>query len=89
MKRISLTVLALALTAAFPALAQSNADLAKELKALKDKVSELEKKLAEQPAAPPAGQWGMTPEQAKELSRVAVKAEGLQDTFADRGGDGE
>lgn len=88
MKRIRLTVLALAITAAFPALAQSNADLAKELKALKDKVSELEKKLAEKPAtpaAPAAGQWGMTPEQARELNRIAVKTEALQDNFADQG----
>jgi len=84
MKRSRLTVLALALTAAFPALAQSNADLLKELKALKDKVSELEKKLAE-PQKPADGQWGMTPEQAKELNRVAVKAEALQDNFEAQG----
>ena len=44
--------LALALAAAYPtaALAQSNADLLQELKALKDRVGELEKKLAEKPA---------------------------------------
>lgn len=84
MKRTSLTVLALALTAAFPALAQSNAELLKELRALKDKVGELEKKLADQ-QKPADGQWGMTPEQAKELNRIAVKTEALQDNFADQG----
>ncbi len=82
MKPFSPTLLALALVAAFPAAAQSNADLLKELRALRDKVTELENKLA---APPAAGQWGMTPEQAKELSRVAVKAEALQDNFADQG----
>jgi len=84
MKRISPTVLALALVAAFPAAAQSNEELLKELRALKDKINELEKKLGGAPAAP-TGQWGMTPEQAKELNRIAVKAEALQDNFADQG----
>jgi hypothetical protein len=84
MKRTRLTVLALALSAAFPALAQSNAELLKELRALKDKVNELEKKLAE-PQKPADGQWGMTPEQARELSRTAVKAEALQDNFEAQG----
>jgi hypothetical protein len=36
---------------AFPAQAQSNADLLKELQALKDRVQELEKKLKAAPAA--------------------------------------
>jgi len=91
MKRISPTVLALAMAAAFPAAAQSNEELLKELRALRDRVGELEKKLAAQPqpaAAPQAGstpQWGMTPEQARELNRIAVKTEALQDNFADQG----
>lgn len=80
-----LATLSLALAAAFPALAQSNADLLNELKALKERVLELEKKLQAAPAAPAAGQWGMTPEQARELNRVAVKAEALQDSMADQG----
>jgi hypothetical protein len=81
-----MAVLALALAAAFPAAAQSNAELLNELKALKDRVLELEKKLQAAPAAAPAaGQWGMTPEQARELNRVAVKAEALQDSLADQG----
>jgi hypothetical protein len=81
------TALALALAAAFPAMAQSNAELLKELKALRDRVEELEKKLAQPTAAAPAepGQWGMTPEQARELNRVTVKTEALQDNFADQG----
>lgn len=72
--------LALALAAAYPgaALAQSNEELLKELKALKERVGELEKKLADKPAA--AGrQWGMTPEQSAEFNRIAVKTEALED----------
>jgi hypothetical protein len=84
------TVLALAIAAALPAAAQSNEELLKELRALRDRVGELEKKLAAQPApatpaAPAAGQWGMTPEQAKELNRIAVKTEAMQDNFTDQG----
>ncbi|MBS0449160.1 MAG: DUF3138 family protein [Proteobacteria bacterium] len=77
--------LVLALAAAFPglALAQSNEELLKELKALKDRVSDLEKKLAEKPAAaaPAAGdkQWGMTPQQQQDFNRIAVKTEALED----------
>jgi hypothetical protein len=74
--------LTLALAAAYPgaALAQSSADLMKELKALKDRVEELEKKLAADKAAPPADkQWGMTPEQLQEFNRIAVKTEALED----------
>ena len=82
--------LCLALAAAFPAAAQTNEELLKELRTLRDRVNELERKLqqapaATAPAAPAPGQWGMTPEQARELNRVAVKTEGLQDSFADQG----
>lgn len=77
-----LTALALALAAAFPAAAQSNAELLQELRALRERVNELEKKLQ---GAPAPGQWGMTPEQARELNRVTVKAEALQDNFIDQG----
>ena len=90
MKRSAPTVpllgLGLALAEAFPAAAQSNEELLKEMRALRERVNELEKKLQAAPAAatpPAAGQWGMTPEQARELNRIAVKTEGLQDTFAD------
>ncbi len=78
----------LALAAAFPgaALAQSSDELLKELRALKEKVAELEKKLEARPAATSTSaaatgerQWGMTPEQVAELNRVAVKAEALED----------
>jgi hypothetical protein len=82
--------LCLALAAAFPAAAQTNEELLKELRALRERVNELEKKLQSAPAAapattPPAGQWGMTPEQARELNRIAVKTEGLQDSLVDQG----
>jgi hypothetical protein len=82
------TALVLALASAFPAAAQSNAELLKELQALRERVNQLEQKLKAAPAPTPApapGQWGMTPEQARELNRVAVKAEGLQDSFTDQG----
>jgi hypothetical protein len=87
------TFLTLAIAAAFPAAAQSNEELLKELRALRDRVAELEKKLATPAAAPgaaagagaAASQWGMTPEQARELSRIAVKTEALQDNFVDQG----
>lgn len=87
-----ITFLTLAIAAAFPAAAQSNEELLKELRALRDRVAELERKLATPAAAPAAagagaaaGQWGMTPEQARELSRIAVKTESLQDNFVDQG----
>jgi len=75
------TLLALALSCAFPVLAQSNADVLTELRALRDRVAELENKLkAAEAKAPAAGQWGMTPEQARELNRITVKAEALEDS---------
>jgi hypothetical protein len=92
MKLIPFTALALALLAAYPAQAQSNADILKELQALKAKVSELESRLKAQDAkaAPAAGaaagaQWGMTPEQTRELNRVGVKTEALEDAVESQG----
>lgn len=78
MKTIHHTALALALAAAFPALAQSNADVLRELQALKAQVAELEAKLKAQEATKP--QWGMTPDQARELNRITVKTEALEDS---------
>ncbi|MBY0236530.1 MAG: hypothetical protein K2W93_16240, partial [Burkholderiaceae bacterium] len=58
--------LSLALAAAYPvsALAQSNEELLKELRALRDRVGQLEDKLkaAESKPAATAPQWGMTPQ---------------------------
>lgn len=90
MTRFHSIALALALAAAFPAQAQSNADILKELQALKDKVAELEAKLKAQeattvPAGTAAPQWGMTPEQARELNRVTVKTEALEDAVESQG----
>ncbi len=78
MKTLPITTLALALAAAFPAAAQSNADILKELAALKAKVTELENKLKAQEEKKP--EWGMTPEQTRELNRVTVKTEALEDS---------
>jgi hypothetical protein len=84
MKTWQPTALALAVMTAFPgiALAQSNAELLNELKALRDRVGQLEQKLKATEAAKPAdGQWGMTPDQAKELTRITVKAEATEDSL--------
>jgi hypothetical protein len=81
MKTLRITALTLAMTAAFPALAQSNAEVLSELQALKARVAELEAQLKAQAARPaPAGaQWGMTPDQARELNRITVKTEAMED----------
>jgi len=91
MKLFHCTAFALALAAAFPVLAQSNADVMKELQALKDKVAELEGRLkAQAPAATAAGttgtaQWGMTPDQARDLNRATMKAEATEDAMESQG----
>jgi hypothetical protein len=83
---LRLTLLATALAGAFPVWAQSNADVLNELKALRDRVAELERKLqAAEAAKPKEGQWGMTPEQAQQLSRVTVKTEAIEDTMETAG----
>ncbi|NML16616.1 DUF3138 family protein [Azohydromonas caseinilytica] len=92
------TVLAAALAAAFTvaapgAHAQSNAELLKELRALRERVAELEKRVAATPAPAPAPvaaasaaapapetQPGMTAEQAQDFARIATKTEALEDT---------
>lgn len=82
MKFLRPSLLAVALASAFPAMAQSNADLLKELQSLKGRIADLEQKLADKPTQP---QWGMTPEQSAEFNRIAVKTEALQDNFTDQG----
>jgi Protein of unknown function (DUF3138) len=105
---IRLTCLAAALACAFPAVAQTkakpkpptqaqtNAAMLEEMKALRERVVDMEKKLqaaeadkAKAAAAPvaavpapaaPTAQWGMTPEQARELNRVTVKTEAMEDS---------
>jgi hypothetical protein len=72
-------VLALGASFAGSAAAQSTADLLKELQELKKRVAELEAKQKAPDAKPAAGQWGMTPEQAAEFNRIAVKAEAMED----------
>jgi len=80
-----LTPLAIAATVLFaPTVrAQSNADVLQELKALKDRVAELEKKLGEGKPAEP--QWGMTPEQVRDFNRISVKTEALEDAIEAQG----
>jgi predicted porin len=74
-------LLALAAAATcLPAAAQSNAEILKQLQDLKAKVTELENQLKQQEAKQPQdGQWGMTPDQVRELNRVTIKAEAMED----------
>lgn len=92
MKTIRPTLLALALLAAFPA-AQAQAtsqQILDELRALRERVNQLEAQLKAEQAKPAAkaptqAQWGMTPEQAAEFNRIAVKTEAMEDNFTDQG----
>lgn len=72
-------VLAFGAAAAGGASAQSTADLMKEIQALKSRVAELEARPARPGAPASSAQWGMTPAQAAEFNRVAVKTEALED----------
>lgn len=75
-------VIALGASFASGAAAQSAADLIKEIQELKKRVAELEgKQKAAEAAKPAAGQWGMTPEQAAEFNRIAVKTEATEDNL--------
>jgi len=87
LKPTALSVALMMAFAAAPALAQSNDDLLKELRALKSKVEELEKKLQAVPAPPAEGQaqWGMTQEQSKDFNRLLVKTEALEDAQESQG----
>ena len=75
------TTLAIAIGLAYPSLAsaQSNAELLKELRALKERVGELEKKINDNLAGEAAKPPGMTPEQSADFNRIAVKTEALED----------
>ena len=86
MKNWKLASLTVAILAAFPAIsfAQSNAEVLTELRALRERVADLEKKLSAAEAAKPAGaaagsQWGMTPQQVADFNRIATKAEATED----------
>jgi opacity protein-like surface antigen len=90
MKFAKLSTLALAVAAACaaPAQAQSNKELMDELKAMKQRIADLEKKLAEKSAPdakPTEKQWGMTPEQVQDFNRIAVKTEALEDGMEAQG----
>lgn len=86
-------LLALAATHPLPALADAaTEELLKELRELKARVGELEKRLVEAegrskaapapaPAATAATPAGMTPEQQQDFNRIAVKTEALEDAM--------
>ena len=63
-------------------------EILKELRALRERVDRAREEAAggrSQAARRGQAQWGMTPEQAREFNRIAIKAEALQDNFADQG----
>jgi hypothetical protein len=71
-----------------PVLAQTNAELLNEIKALKARIEELEKKAKAVPEPPADGstpQWGMTPEQLADYNKLNVKAEALEDAMESQG----
>lgn len=90
----ALAPVALAICAAFPLSAQAadaaTQELLNELRALKARVGELEKKLEAQAKQAPAkaaeapavaaSPAGMTPEQQQDFNRIAVKTEALEDS---------
>jgi hypothetical protein len=83
---ISLLGVAIACATPGAARAQSNEELLRELKALKERVGELEKKLADKPTPTPAeAQWGMTPAQVQDFNRIAMKTEALEDAIEAQG----
>jgi hypothetical protein len=81
------TTLALALAACFPSIAsaQSNEELLKEIRALRDKVNALEAKQKAMETKGDSGQWGMTPAQQADLNRLTVKTESLEDSREENG----
>ena len=88
MKTLRPTLLALSLLAAYPAAqAQAtNQQILDELRALRERVGQLEAQLESVKAKTPAKpQWGMTPEQAAEFNRIALKTEAMEDNFSDQG----
>jgi hypothetical protein len=89
MNRSAIAVVLAACTLASPltSQAQDAAELAKELRRLQEamgamqaRIAELETALKDKPA-----QWGMTPEQSRQLGRVAVKADGLEEAIETQG----
>lgn len=82
LSRPALLPIALAICLAFPAVARAgvNEDILNELRALKARVAELEKKLEAQDAKIAETPQGMTVEQQQELARVTVKTEAMEDS---------
>lgn len=91
MKTIQLTAFAAAMLATIAATAAttpSPEEQAKELKSLRARVEELEKKSAPQPAQeskPSENSEGMTPDQIREMNRLMIKVEALEDAQENQG----
>ncbi|MBB4845351.1 hypothetical protein HNP55_003898 [Paucibacter oligotrophus] len=85
MKTHALNAIAVALGLALPgcAIAQP-AELLQELRRMQEGMTQLQARVQElesqlKAATPQAGQWGMTPEQARQLGRITVKTEALEE----------
>jgi hypothetical protein len=60
--------------------AETNEEILKELRALRSRVAELEKKVEQSEARAAETPAGMTPEQQQEFNRIAIKTEALEDS---------
>jgi Protein of unknown function (DUF3138) len=80
MKHLRPTLLTIALLSAFPVFAQSNADVLKEIEALKAKIAALEAKVQAQEQAEKQRVADGPGELQREVNRVAVKTEALEDS---------
>ena len=89
LRAVALAAALLTLALAPAAQAQSNDELIKELRALRQRVDDLEARLKDVPAAKPADgaapQWGMTAQQVQDFNRIAVKTEALEDALEAQG----
>lgn len=82
MKYRSMTVLLAACGAAVPTLAQTPAELSQQMQRMQEAMAAMQARINELEAAQKpkdAQQWGMTPDQARQLNRTTVKADALEE----------
>lgn len=91
--KLNASLAAMALAMPLLAQAQDAAQLTQDLRRMQEAMAAMQARMAELEAAlkdksaPPAqaGQWGMTPEQARQLNRTTVKTDGLEDAIETQG----